>query len=121
MKTETLKRLIKEAASRAGSVDDLLGETLSLIQLYEDDQETPARQIPQLPNKQLRDFRDWIPVKGNSDLVPYHTICSCNPANGGNGICGCVIGNKMVDPNSGSNLKWFAAKHWPNTDSSTIG
>lgn len=33
-----------------------------------------------------------VPLK-----VPYHTICSCNPANGGNGICGCTIANNMVD------------------------
>jgi len=32
----------------------------------------------------------------NDDMVPYHTICECNPANGGNGICGCVIANQMV-------------------------
>jgi len=33
---------------------------------------------------------------GTGDLVPYHTICGCNPANGGSGICGCIMGNKMV-------------------------
>lgn len=32
-----------------------------------------------------------------NDKVMYSEICSCNPSNGGNGICGCVIGNKMVD------------------------
>ena len=30
------------------------------------------------------------------DEVPYHSICSCNPQNGGSGICGCIMGNKMV-------------------------
>ena len=30
------------------------------------------------------------------DEVPYGTICSCNPSNGGSGICGCIMGNKMV-------------------------
>ena len=30
------------------------------------------------------------------DEVPYHSICSCNPRNGGSGICGCIMGNKMV-------------------------
>jgi len=33
---------------------------------------------------------------GTPDKVPYHTICNCNPINGGNGICGCTIGNTMV-------------------------
>ncbi len=27
----------------------------------------------------------------------YYEICSCNPVNGGNGICGCTIGNRLVD------------------------
>jgi len=31
-----------------------------------------------------------------SDKVPYSTICSCNPINGGSGICGCTIGDTMV-------------------------
>lgn len=30
--------------------------------------------------------------------VPYRNICSCNPANGGDGVCGCVMGNTLVDP-----------------------
>ena len=30
------------------------------------------------------------------DEVPYGEICSCNPKNGGSGICGCVMGNRMV-------------------------
>ena len=43
---------------------------------------------------------NWIKhkVKQMSKKVPYSTICSCNPANGGSGMCGCVIGNQMVDP-----------------------
>ena len=28
--------------------------------------------------------------------VPYHEICGCNPLNGGNGVCGCTMGNQMV-------------------------
>lgn len=29
-------------------------------------------------------------------LVPYSSICPCNPKNGGGGICGCTMGNSMV-------------------------
>ena len=116
MKTETLKRLIKEAAGRAKHVDELLGEVLSLIQVYEDDREITIQPVPQLPDKGLRDFRDWIPVKGDPGLVPYHTICSCNPANGGSGICGCVIANKMVSPTAGSNF--VTGTTWPGRNSS---
>ena len=32
--------------------------------------------------------------------VPYALICSCNPANGGSGICGCTMSHKMVDRNT---------------------
>jgi hypothetical protein len=35
-----------------------------------------------------------------AEKVPYYTICSCNPANGGSGLCGCIIPNQMVDPTS---------------------
>ena len=34
--------------------------------------------------------------KTEPDEVPYSEICSCNPKNGGSGICGCVMGNRMV-------------------------
>jgi hypothetical protein len=30
------------------------------------------------------------------DEVPYASICGCNPKNGGSGMCGCIMGNKMV-------------------------
>ncbi len=29
--------------------------------------------------------------------VPYSEICSCNPKNGGSGVCGCTMGNQMVN------------------------
>lgn len=29
--------------------------------------------------------------------VPYYTICSCNPDNGGSGMCGCTMANKLVE------------------------
>jgi hypothetical protein len=32
----------------------------------------------------------------NDDMVPYNTTCSCNPKNGGSGLCGCVMANTMV-------------------------
>jgi hypothetical protein len=32
----------------------------------------------------------------NDDFVPYNTICPCNPANGGSGVCGCTMANQMV-------------------------
>lgn len=38
------------------------------------------------------------------DEVSYGSICSCNPMNGGSGICGCINGNKMV-PNPKKNIR----------------
>jgi hypothetical protein len=35
-----------------------------------------------------------------SEKVPYASICPCNPLNGGSGICGCTMGNTMVDKRS---------------------
>lgn len=52
-------------------------------------------------------------INGDDDMVPYGEICSCNPKNGGSGICGCVMGNTMVPrkrgygnlTNNGSDIK----------------
>ncbi len=47
-----------------------------------------------------------IPYTTSDDKVPYSTICGCNPANGGSGVCRCVMGNKLVpkDYHTKSNL-----------------
>jgi hypothetical protein len=37
-----------------------------------------------------------VPCGTEPEKVPYGSICSCNPANGGSGICGCIMGNQMV-------------------------
>lgn len=29
----------------------------------------------------------------------YNEICSCNPKNGGSGICGCTMANNVIDEN----------------------
>jgi hypothetical protein len=50
------------------------------------------------------------------DEVPYHSICSCNPRNGGSGICGCIMGNKMV-PNP---KKYQTTLGTANTDTARI-
>lgn len=33
---------------------------------------------------------------GEPDEIPYSQTCSCHPSNGGSGICGCVMANRMV-------------------------
>ena len=39
-------------------------------------------------------------ISTDTAMIPYHELCSCNPKNGGSGICGCVMGNKLVPKNS---------------------
>jgi hypothetical protein len=40
--------------------------------------------------------KDFNGVFGEPDEVPYWHTCSCSPLNGGSGICGCIMANKMV-------------------------
>jgi hypothetical protein len=66
------------------------------------------------------------PDTSNEKLVPHNTICSCNPANGGNGICGCIMGNKLVPRDRKSNIYTTTSENTPfnwqyqNTDKSDI-
>jgi hypothetical protein len=92
MKKETLKQLIEVEYERCETISQFKSEVFRLLDLYESD----------------GNVIDSIGVNPitliNGDLfnkVPYHTICSCNPINGGNGICGCTISNMLVDkPNN---------------------
>jgi hypothetical protein len=89
MKKETLKKLIELEFDRCDSTPQLKTSVLHLIDIYESDN-TEVESIPVQP---------WVSIPydgGKTDLVPYYTICSCNPANGGSGVCGCVMANTMV-------------------------
>ncbi len=37
---------------------------------------------------------------GKEGKVMYGDICSCNPKNGGSGICHCIMAHELVDPNT---------------------
>ena len=80
MTTQTLKELIKIEFERFESVHELKESIFRVLDLYEKDQKPEQKYYMELP----------------TDEVMYSEICSCNPKNGGNGICGCVMGNKMV-------------------------
>lgn len=126
MKTKTLKALITNAIISSDTKEDLLTEVIRLIELFEEDREEPISQAPA-----MQKFADYQPI--GDGKVPYYTMCSCNPANGGSGICGCVTGNKMVDPVAPSHrtlfetadknlpAKTYLVTDWPNTDSTTVG
>jgi hypothetical protein len=82
MNKKTLKSLINFEFEKSESKEDFKEEVFRLIDLYELDN--------------LRSS-DPLPIELNLPTeVPYGVICSCNPSNGGSGICGCVMGNKMV-------------------------
>lgn len=81
MTSETLKQLIEIEFDRCETISQFKSEVFRLIDLYEQD-------------------KPFIPTPGftitEPDEVPYGELCSCNPKNGGSGICGCIMGNKMV-------------------------
>ena len=84
MKITTLKTLIKDVFDKTNDIEEIKKSILELLTIYEMDN---------LPEpKFIKDRYEYkLP-----DEVPYHTICGCNPANGGNGICLCVNGNNMI-------------------------
>lgn len=91
MNTQTLKTLISIEIERNRDVNQLKESIFRLIDLYESEL-TPSYKTF-VPNQLITN-----PCYVN-DKVPYFEICGCNPKNGGSGICGCTIGNKLVDRN----------------------
>ena len=98
MKIETLKELVKKEFDRNLNMTDTRGHVMRLLELFEEEQDnTPTPHT----------FAPFVPTPGfivnecrlygiEPDQVPYGEICSCNPKNGGSGICGCIMGNKMI-------------------------
>jgi hypothetical protein len=38
-----------------------------------------------------------LQIQNNTtNLVPFYETCSCNPKNGGSGICNCSVGDRLV-------------------------
>jgi len=96
MKIETLKKLIAKTCDDISQnhygltidgVAQIRDEIFKLIDLYEEDRQ-PA------PTENFKINTGGYMVE--PEQVPYGSICQCNPANGGSGICGCTMGNKMV-------------------------
>lgn len=55
-----------------------------------------------------QDFRKYgDPIDCTNDMVPYGEICSCNPKNGGSGICGCIMGNQLVGRRNYEGGNWI--------------
>lgn len=60
----------------------------------------------------------YSPIECEEDYVPFCVICSCNPKNGGSGICNCTMGNKMVPSNTSKNIlkNNFTTSNYSNYD-----
>jgi len=94
MKKETLKELIEIESKRHENISEFKDAVLNLIDIYESDRISTT--ITYSPNVDpFQPFRN-IGVEYIPDEVPYSELCSCNPKNGGSGLCGCVMSNKMV-------------------------
>ena len=77
---------------------DIRDSYIAMLELMDD-----IKNGTESPKPSLEDLfkpKPWETT--NDDMVPYHTICGCNPANGGNGICGCVLANQMVRKGGGT-------------------
>ena len=100
MKIETLKTLIIQTLKRDEILaDEIIQEVETLFDLYESDNEGPKVNWFPSPGDRI-----GYPYTGDdNDKVPYHIICSCNPANGGSGICGCTMANQLVPKDGRSN------------------
>jgi hypothetical protein len=85
MEKETLKKLIEEEFERCETISQFKKRVLELVDLYDNDNENHPLPYP-------------VTIQTNEipDEVPYGEICSCNPKNGGSGVCGCIMGNNMV-------------------------
>lgn len=106
MNKETLKELIEIEFERSETISQFKKEVFRLIDLYEIDslKISISEKPPQRGFIEGKPFPTIPCINEKEDKVPYWTICSCNPQNGGSGICWCVMGNKMVSPNSSSNF-----------------
>jgi len=90
MKIETLKILVLDTINRDQVLDDETVQYVeALFDLYEKDNEGMGLPFPSFPT-----------LITDSQPVRYGDLCSCNPKNGGDGICGCIMANEIVNTDS---------------------
>lgn len=98
-----IERAISDIKSHIKSLDsDILAleterksfkKQLDALERIRDDNSIPHDENTQSWEK---NYPGGFSISSEPDEVPYASICSCNPANGGSGICGCIMGNQMV-------------------------
>ena len=102
MTTETLKKLIEIEFERAETISQFKSTVFQLIDIFKQENNS----VPTPPA-----------LLDTSEMVPFHEVCGCNPKNGGSGICGCIMGSKLVPRNMGSNIK--SGNYYFNSSTST--
>lgn len=97
-RSEIVQRLLDEKQITAAEAVILLQETV-IQKPWDNNQIIGPGPFapPDYPNP-------WDIICEEDEMVPYGNICSCNPANGGSGICGCIMGNKMVPKKQGTGV-----------------
>ena len=79
-----------------------------MYQIIETTKEEKVKMYNKLSKKELiemlieanRNLNNRQPIITYPDQVPYNELCSCNPKNGGSGICGCIMANEMITTKS---------------------
>ena len=82
MTIDNLRVLIKDVFDNSTDIKEIESSVFDMIRLYEITYNLDSMFI-----------KDRYEYKENNYL---NINCGCNPENGGNGICGCVIGNEML-------------------------
>lgn len=96
MNIETLKKLIEVEFDRSTNISHFKTNVMRLIDLYEEDKGNKSIADISIPEWDRPNL--WPPsIYPNGTTQTMADICSCNPKNGGSGICGCTIGNKLVE------------------------
>lgn len=103
MKVETLKTLIKDVINNdplrvvmSNETIELEKKIMKILELYEEDNKVTQRNDVPIFTPNIGGTYTQLFV-ATPDKVPYSQICSCNPENGGSGICGCTMANQLVD------------------------
>lgn len=110
MKEETLKKLIRNELERNKIInEELLESIIRILNIYVEDSKVGSNKNI---DRYLKDFKikDESIFSPNSYSQKDYESCSCNPKNGGSGICNCVrdsgIRYSVEHPNVGPQVRY---------------
>jgi hypothetical protein len=80
-------------------IDGVLARCEDVLHDTDGNDVTTARKYLQILQQQLKmqqvSSSNFL-MNRHDTIVPYWETCSCNPKNGGSGICGCILGNGII-------------------------